>query len=358
MGIPPIGQNPVQRQELESAASRPGKNSTDSPASGAQNTEVFVISNPLAGAKSGQADILELNLRLRNLGFQPRDLHSLDAIGSTVRESLAAGKLRAVVCVGGDGTVAAVVNRTPAETPVAILPRGTENLLAKYIRQPFDPAGVCEMIAAGHFAQLDVGRAGDKLFLLMLSAGFDADVVHRMAASRTGHITHWSWAKPIWDSLRSYKYPELRISWRDLGQQAKSTSATAGGNVPQAAPSKDPLRWDNQTLARWAFVLNLPCYARGLPIAPAAIGTDGQFVICAYDGASLYAGLKLLVHTLLGRHHRLPNCQMLKANQLRLESDHPIPYQVDGDPGGWLPVNIEIVPKRMRLVVPQHFISS
>jgi diacylglycerol kinase (ATP) len=344
MGISPIGQNPVR--------------SSGSLASDSQRTEVFVVSNPLAGAKSGQDDVFELNNQLRNQGFQPRELQSLDAIGNTVGESLTAGKLRAVVCVGGDGTVAAVVNRTPAETPLAILPRGTENLLAKYTQQPFDPAGVCEMIAAGHFAQLDVGRAGDKLFLLMLSAGFDADVVHRMAASRTGHITHWSWAKPIWDSLRSYKYPELRISWRDLGQQAKSTSTTAGGNAPEATPSDDGLRWDNQTLARWVFVLNLPCYARGLPIAPTAIGTDGQLDICAYDGRSLYAGLKLLLHTILRRHHLLPNCQMLKANQIRLESDHPIPYQVDGDPGGWLPVNIEIVPQRMRLVVPQQFVSS
>lgn len=342
-----MGIKPIEKQLVRSS---------ETPSNDSQKTEVFVVSNPLAGAKSRQADLLELNNGLQNLGFQPHDVHSLDAIGDTVGESLAAGKLRAVVCVGGDGTISAVVNRTPAETPLAVLPRGTENLLAKYTRQPFDPAGVCEMIAAGHFAQLDVGRAGDKLFLLMLSAGFDADVVHRMAASRTGHITHWSWAKPIWDSLRSYKYPELRISWRDFGQ-VKSTSATVNGNVPEAVPSKDAVVWDNQTLARWAFVLNLPCYARGLPIVPTAIGTDGQLDICAYDGASLYAGLKLLVHTILRRHHRLPNCQMLKAKQIRLESDHPIPYQVDGDPGGWLPVNIEIVPQRMRLVVPQSFIS-
>jgi diacylglycerol kinase family enzyme len=102
----------------------------------------------------------------------------------------------------------------------------------------------------------------------------------------------------------------------------------------------------------------LPCYARGLPIVPQAIGTDGLLDICAYNGGSLYAGLKLLFHTLLRRHHRLPNCQMLRATQLRLESDRPIPYQIDGDPGGWLPVNIEIIPQRMRLVVPKQFHSS
>lgn len=214
------------------------------------------------------------------------------------------------------------------------------------------------MISAGHAAQLDVGRADGRLFLLMLSAGFDADVVHRMAASRTGHITHWSWAKPIWDSLRSYKYPELRISWRIAGQEASSGSTTVEAISPVVSPGGATLPWENQSLARWVFVLNLPCYARGLPIAPTAIGTDGQLDICAYNGRSLYAGLKLLVHTVLRQHHRLPDCQMLRATQIRLESDHPIPFQIDGDPGGWLPVNVEIVPRRMRLVVPKQFISS
>lgn len=358
MGLMPPDQTFGGHQGLHTTTRPTATNSTHT-----KQTEVLVVSNPLAGAKSGTDDVQQLSQLLRDQGLQPRDLHALDKISPTVNESLAANRLRAVVCVGGDGTVAAVVNRTPPETPLAILPRGTENLLAKYVDQPFDPAGVCDMIVAGHTAQLDVGRAGDKLFLLMLSAGFDADVVHRLAANRTGHITHWSYAKPFWASLRSYQYPELRIYWRgDAAHQKPELPAVR--EIPNSnAESSDctdhtASKLENQTLARWAFVSNLPCYARGLPIVPNANGTDGLLDVCAYERGSFFASVRLLVHTLLRRHHLLPDCQMLRSYQLRLESDQPVPYQIDGDPGGWLPVDIELIPQRMRLIVPRTFATS
>ena len=35
-------------------------------------------------------------------------------------------------------------------------------------------------------------------------------------------------------------------------------------------------------------------------------------------------------------------------------ADAKVPYQLDGDPGGFLPVNIAVVPKRLTLVVPKE----
>lgn len=317
--------------------------------------EVFVVSNPLAGAKSGGDLAAQLADCLQGVGLKPCPLQKLEEVAEATQAAFAAGRLRAVVAVGGDGTASAVVNRISAETPLALLPRGTENLLAKHLQQPFDPQGVCNMIVAGQTARFDVGRAGDKLFLLMLSAGFDADVVHRMAAGRQGHITHWSWAKPIWESLRSYQYPEIRLYWRCLEEQVNDSSQAEEHSRERSPLDSADWQSGDAMNARWAFVSNLPCYARGIPIAPDAHGSDGLLDVCAYNGGSWASGLKLLIHTMLRRHHRLPNCRLFRAGRLRLESDAPVPYQVDGDPGGFLPVDIEIVPRRMKLIVPKSF---
>jgi diacylglycerol kinase (ATP) len=37
---------------------------------------------------------------------------------------------------------------------------------------------------------------------------------------------------------------------------------------------------------------------------------------------------------------------------VRIESDVPVPYQLDGDPGGYLPLEIEVLPNRLTLIVP------
>ena len=52
-----------------------------------------------------------------------------------------------------------------------------------------------------------------------------------------------------------------------------------------------------------------------------------------------------------GRHLQWPDCRILKTQRLRIESDDEVPYQIDGDPGGKLPLEITAVPSRMRLIV-------
>jgi len=60
----------------------------------------------------------------------------------------------------------------------------------------------------------------------------------------------------------------------------------------------------------------------------------------------------------LRRHHRLADCTITRVRRLRIESDEEVPYQLDGDPGGVLPVEIEVVSKRLTLLVPSEETSS
>jgi len=54
----------------------------------------------------------------------------------------------------------------------------------------------------------------------------------------------------------------------------------------------------------------------------------------------------------LGRHGRLTDCHVARVRRLKLVSDEPVPYQLDGDPGGELPLDIEILPGRLTILVP------
>ncbi len=291
----------------------------------------MVLVNPKAGARSGRPLVDALVECLADRGFPTEIVSDIAELQRLAQAKAAEGTLRAVVAAGGDGTVSLVANQTPIGTPIAVLPLGTENLLAKYLNLGPDPERLASILQQGHIVRLDAGEANGRLFLLMVGCGFDAEVVRRLHEQRTGHISYLSYFKPILDSVRSYQYPELRIIPLD------PESAEAVG---------EPL------LAKWVFVVNLPRYAVGLRIVPEADGTDGRLDVCTFREGSFLSGLMYLGAVIAGQHQGWSDCVTTQVRRLRIESDAAVPFQMDGDPGGYLPIDIRVLPQRLTLVVP------
>jgi len=292
---------------------------------------VIISINPNSGASDNQAVARKLEGLLRENGLEvhmPTEIASIRKLATELHQN---GQLRAVVAAGGDGTAAMLVNELPFAFPLAVLPLGTENLLAKYLDVSSDPEQLCELILDGRMVSLDVGRANEKYFLVMCSCGFDADVVSRLHSARKGHISHWSYARPIIDAISRYRYPTLRIQADDSGEVIKS---------------------------KWAFVFNIPRYAMNLPIVSDADSMDGKLDLCTFRGGNLLRGLFYLGGVIFRQHRRWKDTRFVKFTTLRIESDEPVPYQLDGDPGGQLPLNIRVEPGYLKVIVAKTWISQ
>jgi diacylglycerol kinase family enzyme len=320
---------------------------------------VLIVANPKAGAGSGKQRVERLVDSLKRHGLSANVIADLGEIGAQIDAALASGRLRAVIGAGGDGTISEIINRAPSRVPIAMMPLGTENLLSKYVNMPRSPEEVAEVIAAGVTVRHDAGRAGGRLFFLMVSCGFDAEVVRRLHEDRQGHIRHWSYFKPIWQTIRSYEYPELRVYCDSGGVCSESTASgpsnkatAATGTSSTAAEANSDSRLAESIRARFAFVFNIPRYAFGFQFAPRADGDDGWLDVCTFSGGSFGHGLWYLMNVVAGRHHRLAGCTMLRARRIRIEADVPVPYNLDGDHCGYLPLDIEIVPDHLTLLVP------
>jgi diacylglycerol kinase family enzyme len=100
------------------------------------------------------------------------------------------------------------------------------------------------------------------------------------------------------------------------------------------------------------FGFNLPCYGGGLRIAPQACGSDGLLDLCAFRRGGVWHGLRYAGAVLLGRHQKMTDWTMGRVRRLRITSAASVPYQLDGDPAGFLPVEVEVLPGRLTLVVP------
>ena len=317
----------------------------------AAHDHVVLALNPKAGARCTRHLIEELAELLRARNYHAEILTNLDEITARTNELLVTGRLRTLVGVGGDGTAHELVNRTQPGVPLTVFPSGTENLLAKYLGMRRDPAAVCEAIADGHAVRLDAGLArspsdprGGRLFLLMADCGFDAEVVRLLHDEREGHISRLTYLKPFLRALRSYTHPEMRVYCdREPGDSEQ------GGNGVVAQP---PAR------SRWLFVFNLPCYAQGLRIAPQAVGTDGLLDVCLLRGGSPWHVFKYLFSVLFRFHTKLSDYEGKRVRRIRIEADQPTPYLLDGDPGGMLPLDIELLPERLTLVVPRAWLAK
>ena len=230
--------------------------------------------------------------------------------------------------------------------PLAVLPAGNENLLARYFGLGPTPEECCRTVVGGAMVRRDAGRADSRIFLLMAGCGFDAEVVHTLHLQRTGHVTSASYFNPIMASIRYYDYPELRVYWNEGGD------ADAG-----AASDPEPARPPGRRISRgvrWLFAFNLPCYGAGLQIAPEADGSDGLLDVCTFRHGGLWRGLYYTAAVLTGTHRRLSDFAQRRTARFRVASDFKVPYQLDGDPGGFLPVEIEVLPNRLTLIVPQE----
>jgi diacylglycerol kinase family enzyme len=290
----------------------------------AEARRVLICVNLRAGGGRGEK-ATALALALRDLGLEPTVLTELDEFQRQANDQIAAGSVRAVVAAGGDGTVAEVFNRVPAGTALAVLPLGTANLLAKFAGLRLRVEQLAAAIATGNCRRLDAGTANGRLFTLMAGVGFDAEVVARLHEHRRGPVSYWSYGKPILAAIRSYSYPPLRIYC---------------DGVPAPFP------------AAWAFVVNAPAYAAGLNTARGADAADGRLDVTMFRRGGLCRGLTYAAATWGGIHRRLGDFAERQAVKVRIEADQPARYQLDGDPGGLLPVDIEVLPGRLRLVVP------
>jgi diacylglycerol kinase family enzyme len=291
---------------------------------------VVLSVGPLAGSRSRRDHVEQLRSCLATAGYTAHiaaDLGDLKAVAQRCHEE---GRLRAVVTCGGDGTAALVRNHLPLDIPLVPLPLGTENLLSRYVSQSAVPAEVLSTIERGVVVGLDLGQAGGRFFLMMISIGFDAEVIRRLHHGRRGHITRLAYVWPTLQTIRSYAYPELQLYC----------------HREQASPT-EPRR------CRWLFGFNLPLYACGWQLAPDAVGTDGQLDVCTFGRGSLASGVRYLWHVTWGSHLKLADSELVRCGRFRVEAADgaQVSYQLDGDFAGTLPVDVQVLPEQLRVLV-------
>ena len=285
----------------------------------------LAIFNPVA---RGAPPIERVREAIEALDGWETELQATEAAGHAIelaREAAARG-LDAVVACGGDGTVNEVANGLAGSpTALAVVRGGTANVWAKEARLPRDPAGAVRLLAEGELRTVDLGRAGDRYFLLMAGIGFDATIVRRMSGVLKRRL-----------GAAAYLLQGLRCV---LTYRTVRAELSADGD-----PQSDGLYW--------LLLGNTRSYAGVLNLTHQARADDGKLDLCLLRRGGLLRLAWLAPWVLLGRHHR--RAHVLYQQVTSLEVTTPgLPVQVDGEYLTETPLRFEVAPGALRVVVPR-----
>lgn len=290
------------------------------------------IVNPVSGRGKGRARARRVLDRLRAEGF---DVEVLETNGPGDARRLAARPgADTIVAIGGDGTVNEILNGLDDPFPIlGLIPSGTGNTLAKELRMSRTVDDLARMVREGRTIPWDlaVERRSGKRFLLFLSVGYDAYVVHAFHAQRRGTIYQWEY---FWWGLKSVlHFPVPRI-----GVEVDGRTITEG--------------------ASWVQISNVSAYGGPLVFTPNARPDDGRLEVMIYHATSRRDTVRMFLRSTLcwltGYEYPMSDLTFHPARHVRLWSADgcPVLTQVDGDPGAPLPADVEIVPGGIRVLRP------
>jgi YegS/Rv2252/BmrU family lipid kinase len=247
--------------------------------------------------------------------------------GRAMAEAAVAATVQLVVVCGGDGTVMACLGGlADSGVPVAIIPVGSGNLLARNLGIPL---GLDESLATavdGEDRRIDLGRLGDQPFAVMAGMGFDAAM---MADTTEGMKRFAGWPAYVVSGLRHLRDPVMQLRMRiDDGPTLRRS-------------------------ARTVLVGNVGQLEGGLELLPDAAADDGLLDVVVVAPRTLRDWLRVAYR--VARHRtRDRHLERFQGHTISIEADRMVPRQIDGeviDDGRRIDVHIE--PGALVVRVPQ-----
>lgn len=286
-----------------------------------------VIYNPQAGRSHGERAAWTVEGYLLAHGMEV-ELYATKEPGDATRIAAeTSSQANIIVAVGGDGTVNEVVNgMAGGNAALGIVPAGTVNVLALELGIPFQVERACEILVAQKTLEMDLGKANDRRFVLMMGAGIDALTILNID-------------------------PKAKKRFRELA------FVSTGLKQGFAQPPQPFLVQVNGEEHRVTFLVagNSRYYGGRFGLTTDADPTDGLLDILMFKGTTVASlGVFWLgVPTGLHLHHRDVTYVRSESAYVRpLDEAHVVWYQTDGELAGSLPATVSIDHRALKILVP------
>jgi diacylglycerol kinase (ATP) len=236
------------------------------------------------------------------------------------------GPIDCIVAAGGDGTLVRLIPRAiELGVPVGLIPSGTFNELARTLGIPFEIGAACDAIVAGRTRTIDVARVNGVHYVNEASIGISS----RAARLQTGEFKRRFGFLAVISSV-------LRALWYSRPMEA----AVVFG----------------QTLERFRTVqltiANSSRFGGLFSVGDAAID-DGWLDLYSVEIEGVREAFSVARAALQGKRQSVPGLRMLRSARFDVQTRRPHRISADGEPAGVTPAVFEVLPKALRVIVPE-----
>lgn len=269
------------------------------------NRRALLIINPISGTSKKQGLSRRVTSRLAEIGTHVDTVLTKCAGDATnlARKAIADG-YDSVIAAGGDGTInETAIALCGSDVTLGIIPCGSGNGLARHLNIPIDIEGSLNVICLGRNEICDYGTVNGHPFFCTFGTGFDAQVSHKFAQSKSrGLMTYVSSA---FKEYVHYKPEEYVI--------------TANGEV----------------LTERAFVVavcNASQYGNNAYIAPHASINDGLLDVTIIHYGNLLTTAMVSLDLMAGTIEKNMLIHTFRTKSLHISRKTEGPAHIDGEP--------------------------
>ena len=289
-----------------------------------------VIINPAAGV--GRPILQALNSQLKDSGIE-WDVSITHKAGDAERLAKKAVEDGAdVVGVhGGDGSVMEVASALRGtSTPMAIFPGGTANVMSVELGIPNDDIeAAIDFIARGSYTTrlIDMGRVNDRLFLLRIGIGLEADMMKSADQEVKNRFGMLAYAFSALNEMRNLTPTRFRVRVDGESHEIEGISCMIAnsGNVAIG----------------------------GLTLSEKIDISDGLLDVVIFRSADLAAMISVTAAVMSNAEATdNPQLEHYQGREIVVESDPPQTISIDGEVIDPVTLTASILPGAVNVVVP------
>ena len=290
------------------------------------------------GSRSGKGKKLwsfwESRLQAKGMAF---DSAITTGVGHAAELAAGATDYDTVVAVGGDGTINevldGVIQSGRPDLRMGILYSGTSPDFCKFHNIPIGPSDAIDALLAGSFRQVDVGRItyfkenGDRTtahFGCSANVGLGASVARTSNRLRKFTGDWLGTCGAVISSIVSTRPVDLEISIDGAMQLLRGVNNLS--------------------------IMKNPFLASGLRLNVDLQADDGKLVLFALHGRKRLSVLSVLPGFYSGKAVDRDDVLIQTCSRVTIRSSERTELEFDGDPRGFLPAEIEILPRTLHLI--------
>lgn len=291
--------------------------------------KVKLIYNPYSGDKTFKFDLDLCVKKLQEAGYEVHLFRTIEKdelelnIKNTPKDFY-----DAFIISGGDGSINLLINAVMKyglnHIPIGIIPSGTANDFASFLKLPKSPEDACQVITDGNIQFADVGMANNQYFINVCAGGLFANVSEIIDKNFKETFGKFAYYIKAIEQMHNYNPIELKIT-----------------NSKETFQDKFDL----------FLVLNSSGTGGIEKLSPEASINDGMFDFVGFRNVGISNLPSLVIKFLKGEYLKHNKILYFQDNEILIEniSEKEIFSDLDGEKGPKLPIRITNIKNSIKI---------